>query len=176
MTWSQAAQDDPRNTEIYRLDWKTLGRAKPERVSAGDGKKSYREKGLAWSPDSAQIAFFSNAGSEDQEQVYVMPARGGSAHRVTDVKGYVTDIRWSPEGNRLAFLYAENGGGGGPLEAVPAQTGAIGSDIHNLRLVIVDVEGGEMRRVSPAELNIYEYDWSPDGKRFAALAAPGPGG
>jgi dipeptidyl aminopeptidase/acylaminoacyl peptidase len=104
-----------------------------------------------------------------------MPAAGGHPHRVTDLKGYVTDIRWASQGNRLAFLYAENGGGGGPLEAVPAQTGAIGSDIHNSRLVVVDVAGGPMRRVSPAELNVYEYDWSPDGKRFAALAAPGPG-
>jgi dipeptidyl aminopeptidase/acylaminoacyl peptidase len=173
VTWSQAAQDHPRNDEIYKLEWKNPA-AKPERVSAGDGKRSYREKGLAWSPNSSQIAFFSNAGSEDQEQVYVMPTEVGSAHRVTDVKGYVTDIRWAPDGNRLAFLYAENGGGGGPLEAVPPQTGVIGSDIHNLRLVVVNAAGGEMRRVSPAELNIYEYDWSPDGTRFTALAAPGP--
>ncbi|MGI8960591.1 MAG: prolyl oligopeptidase family serine peptidase [Bryobacteraceae bacterium] len=172
VTWGQAAQDNSRNTEIYRLDWKNSA-AQPERVSAGDGKPC-REKGLAWSPDSLQIAFFSNAGSEDQEQVYVMPAGGGRAHRVTDVKGYVTDIRWAPQGNRLAFLYAENGGGGGPLEAVPAQTGAIGSDIHNLRLVVVDARGGEMRRVTPADLNVYEFDWSPDGSRFVALAAPGP--
>jgi dipeptidyl aminopeptidase/acylaminoacyl peptidase len=172
-TWTQAAQDNSQNTEIYRLDWKRSG-ARPERVSAGDGKRSYREKGLAWSPNSEQIAFFSNVESENQEQVYVMPAGGGSAHRVTDVKGYVTDIRWAPEGNRVAFLNAENGGGGGPLEAVPAQTGVIGSDIHNLRLVVVDAAGGEMRRISPAELNIYEYDWSPDGSRFVALAAAGP--
>lgn len=173
VSWSQAAQDNPRNTEIYKLDRKQAG-AKPERVSVGDGKKSYRENGLAWSQNSAQIAFFSNVGSEGQEQVYVMPVEGGGARRITDVKGYVTDIRWAPEGNRLAFLYAENGGGG-PLEAVPAQTGVIGSDIHNLRLVVVNAGGGEMRQASPAELNIYEYDWAPDGRRFAALAAPGPG-
>jgi dipeptidyl aminopeptidase/acylaminoacyl peptidase len=174
VTWSEAAQDNSRNTEIYKLDWKDTA-AKPERISAGDGKQSYRETGLAWSSDSSRLAFFSNAGSGDQEQVYVMPARGGNAHRVTNLTGYVTDIRWSPEGKRLAFLYAENGGGGGPLEAVPAQTGAIGSDIHNLRLVIVNGDGGDMQRVTPAELNIYEYDWCPDGRRFAVLAAPGPG-
>jgi dipeptidyl aminopeptidase/acylaminoacyl peptidase len=174
VTWGQAAQDNPRNVEIYRLDWKVPG-AKPGRVSAGDGTQSFHETGLAWSSDSRQIAFVSNAGTQGQDEVYVMPATGGHPHRVTDLKGYVTDIRWAPEGNRLAFLCAENGGGGGPLEAVPAQTGAIGSDIHNLRLVIVDLAGGPMRRISPAELNIYEYDWSPDGKRFAALAAHGPG-
>src|SRR5438270_5360477 len=88
VTWSQAAQDNAQNTEIYRLDWKHSD-AKPERVSAGDGNKSYRETGLAWSSDSAQIAFLSNAGPEDQNQVYVMPTAGGRPHRVTDLKGYV---------------------------------------------------------------------------------------
>ncbi len=174
VTWGQAGQDNRRNTELYKLDWKNSA-AKPERVSAGDGRQAYRETGVAWSPDSSRIAFLSNANSTDQEEVYVVPATGGTAHRLTNLKGYVSDIRWSPDGKSVAFLDAENGGGGGPLEAVPAQTGAIGSDIHNQRLVIVGAEGGEMHRVSPAELNIYEYDWAPDGTRFAALAAPGPG-
>src|SRR5262249_14507569 len=30
-------------------------------------------------------------------------------------------------------------------------------------------------QVSTPDLNIYEYDWSPDGKIFAVSAAPGPG-
>jgi dipeptidyl aminopeptidase/acylaminoacyl peptidase len=37
----------------------------------------------------------------------------------------------------------------------------------------VDVVTGRVRQFSPADLNIYEYDWSPDGKRFAAIAAHG---
>ena len=32
-----------------------------------------------------------------------------------------------------------------------------------------------VRQVSPADLYVYEYDWSPDGKRFAATAAHGVG-
>src|SRR5205823_1890433 len=148
VAWTQPARDNARNSEIYSLNWKDSS-AKPERVTAGDGQKSFRETGVAWSPDSTQIAFFSNAGSRDQDQVYVMPAKGGSARQLTKVKGYVTDIRWAPDGNRLAFLYAENGGGGGPLEAVPAQTGVIGTDIHNQRLVTVTLGNGELRQVSP---------------------------
>ncbi len=172
VAWIQSAEDNQNNTEIYVVN-STDPSAKSQRVTAGDGKTSFREAGLAWSPDGMQLAFLSNAGSP-QDQVFVLPVRGGKARRITNLKGYVTDIRWSPDGKRLAFLYAENGGGGGPLEAEPAQTGPIGSEIHNQRLTIVSAAGGEMRQVSPAELNIYEYDWSPDGTRFAALAAPGP--
>jgi dipeptidyl aminopeptidase/acylaminoacyl peptidase len=103
-----------------------------------------------------------------------MSAGAGPVRKLTNLKGYVRDIRWSPDGKELAFLYAENGGGGGPLEAVPAQTGVIGSEIHNQRLAIVSATGGDVQQVSPAELNIYEYDWAPDGRHFAATAAPGP--
>ncbi len=171
VTWTQPAGIGG-ESEIYLLEWKNPS-AKPLRVSAGDGKKSFREFGLSWSPDSARLAFFSNAGSAE-EQVFVGAITGGKVQRLTHVKGYMRDIRWSPDGKQIAFLYAENGGGGGPLEAVPAQTGAIGSDIHNQRVAVVSAAGGELRQVSPATLNIYEYDWSPDATRFAALAAPGP--
>jgi dipeptidyl aminopeptidase/acylaminoacyl peptidase len=145
----------------------------PHRLSAGDGKSAFLEHGIAWSPDSSQIAFLSNAGS-DQEQIAVAAAGSLKARRLTQLKGYITAVRWSPDGKELAFLYAENGSGGGPLEAVPAQTGAIGSEIHNQRLAVISATGGEAHQVSPANLNIYEYDWSPDGDRFAAIAAPGP--
>jgi dipeptidyl aminopeptidase/acylaminoacyl peptidase len=164
VAWTQPSSGDPENSEIYLVNAADSS-AKARRVSSGAG--------IAWSPDSTELAFLSNAGSR-QDQVFVLPAAGGAARRLTTLKGYVTDIRWAPDGKRLAFLYAEGGGGGGPLEAVPAQTGPIGSDIHNQRIAIVPAAGGDLRRVSPEALNIYEYDWSPDGKRFAAIAAPGP--
>jgi dipeptidyl aminopeptidase/acylaminoacyl peptidase len=175
VTWTQAAASGSRNTEIYLLDKKN-GAAKAQRITAGDGESAFEEKDVAWSPDSTQITFLSNAGSS-QLQVMVAVASGGSSggvRRLTNVTGYVRDPRWSPDGKRIAFLYAENSGGGGPLEAVPAQTGAIASVMHNQRLAVIDPQGGALRQVSPAELSIYEYDWSPDGKRFAAIAAPGP--
>src|SRR2546430_11983296 len=31
------------------------------------------------------------------------------------------------------------------------------------------------RQVSPPDLHIYDYDWSPDDKAFVTTAAPGPG-
>ncbi|HMA17341.1 MAG TPA: prolyl oligopeptidase family serine peptidase, partial [Thermoanaerobaculia bacterium] len=39
----------------------------------------------------------------------------------------------------------------------------------------VDVDTGKVRPVSPENLYVYDYDWSPDGKRFAAEAAEGSG-
>ncbi len=172
VTWTQPAASDPEDTEMFLLKWGDPGE-KPERITAGTGTETLREHGAVWSPDSSRIAFFSNENSS-QDQVFVAPVSGGNARALTNVEGHVRDIRWSPDGTKLAFLFAQGGGGGGPLEAEPAAVGVIGGSIHNQRLTIVDARGGEIRQITPADLNIYEYDWSPDGKQFAAIAAPGP--
>jgi dipeptidyl aminopeptidase/acylaminoacyl peptidase len=45
--------------------------------------------------------------------------------------------------------------------------------IHEQRLTIVEAASGKVRLLSPADIHIYEYDWSPDGKTFAVTAARG---
>jgi dipeptidyl aminopeptidase/acylaminoacyl peptidase len=131
---------------------------------------------LVWSPDSARIAFLSDRAKKGQAQLYVMPAAGGPARKLTSLTGFLTDPEWSPDGTKIAVLFAENApSGGGPLEAEPVETGVIGGEIHNQRLTIIEAASGAAKQISPAEMNIYEYDWSPDGKRFAVSAAPGPG-
>jgi dipeptidyl aminopeptidase/acylaminoacyl peptidase len=172
VTWVQVAADG-RGTEMYLFDRKNASEP-ARRITAGDGQTVWRENGVAWSPDSSRFAFFSDARSAGQPQICLVPASGGTPQELTDLHGYVTDLRWSPDGRRIAFLYAENGGGGGPLFAAPSQTGVIGSQIHNQRITTMDANGGGMRQITPAGLNVYEYDWSPDGRQFVATAAPGP--
>ena len=59
--------------------------------------------------------------------------------------------------------------------AAPATTGVIDTAIHNQRIAVLDIATGQMHQVSPADLHIYDYDWSPNDKMFVATAAPGPG-
>jgi dipeptidyl aminopeptidase/acylaminoacyl peptidase len=76
----------------------------------------------------------------------------------------------------VAVLFTENAPrAAGPLGPTAAESGVVGARIYNQRIATVDVDSGKVRQVSPAELYVYEYDWSPDGSRFAATAAPGPG-
>ncbi len=169
LTWVRALPDG--NTEIYLLDRKNSA-AKPERISlgdpSGDPQIGRREHSVVWSPDSKQFAFLCD------QAIFLADASSRKVRQLADLKGYVTDVRWRPDGSQVAFLFAANGGGGGPLEAVPAQTGVIGGETHNQRLTTLNISGGAPVSLSPAELNIYEYDWSPDGTKFAAIAAPGP--
>jgi Tol biopolymer transport system component len=43
------------------------------------------------------------------------------------------------------------------------------------RVAAVDAASGELAPVTPANLHIYEFNWSPDSKKLAYVAAPPPG-
>src|SRR6266508_5727591 len=129
----------------------------------------------AWAPDSKTIAIFSSAGQGEQRQLWMMKADGSAPKKITDLNGYAARPHWSHDGKQIAFLYIEGAGGGGPLTAAPATTGVIDTAIHNQRIAVFDIASGQLRQVSPPDLHIYDFDWSPDDKTFVATAAPGPG-
>ena len=146
------------------------------RITAGSGEEASEEHEIAWSPDSRQLAFLSNAQTSDQLQLYVASAKGGEARKLTDLRGSLDAPSWSPDGKTLALLFTENAPRlPGPLEPMPLPSGVIGGKIYEQRLTTVDVATGRTRQLSPADLYVYEYDWSPDGKNFVLTAAHGAG-
>ncbi|HEV2963885.1 MAG TPA: S9 family peptidase [Candidatus Angelobacter sp.] len=150
--------------------------AKPRRITAGDGKALHDDSAPAWSPDSKRLAFLSDAAKAGQQQLYVIDATGGVAKRLTNVKGFLAAPGWSPDGKTIALLFTENAErAAGPLVAEVAQTGVIKESVTEQRLALVDVAAGNLRQISPADMYVYEYDWSPDGKRFVTTAAYGNG-
>src|SRR5437016_2895161 len=128
-----------------------------------------------WSSDSKTLAVFSSTGEKEQRQLWLVNADESNPKKITDLKGYAARPRWSHDGKRIAFLYIEGAGGGGPLMAAPVTTGVIDIAIHNQRIAVLDIANGQLRQVSPENLHIYDYDWSPDDKTFVTTAAPGPG-
>jgi dipeptidyl aminopeptidase/acylaminoacyl peptidase len=148
------------------------GDAKPARITAGGSD----EHGLAWSPDSKQLAFLSDREKAGQLQLYVSPGTGGAARQLTHLTGLLAAPRWSPDGKRIAILFTENlPRAAGPLDPVLPDSGVVESKIYEQRLAVVDAASGGVRQVSPADHYIYEYDWSPDGRSFAVTAAKGAG-
>src|SRR5882724_3316577 len=129
----------------------------------------------AWAPDSRALAFFSDAGEKEQKQLWTVNADGSTPKKLTHLSGYAARPSWSHDGKQIAFLYIEGAAGGGPLLAAPPTTGVIDRAIHNQRIAVVDLATGQLRQVSPADLHIYDFDWSPDDKMFVTTAAPGPG-
>ena len=160
------------NSAIYVADWKS--HAAPQRVTAASGAAA-AESNVAWSPDSKRLAFLSDAAHSGQLQLYVAAA-GGAARQLTHVKGDLSNPAWSPEGKSIAFLFIENAPrAAGPLAAEAPDEGVVGAKIYEQRLAIVDLGSGRVRQITPADMYVYEYDWSPDSKKVVATAAHGNG-
>jgi dipeptidyl aminopeptidase/acylaminoacyl peptidase len=173
VAWVETGGASPRGIFVCTL-------ASPEstkrRITASSGDDASDEHGIAWSPDSRQLAFVSNAQTPDQLQLYVAKVAGGEARKLTDLTGALDAPAWSPDGKTLALLFTENAPRKpGPLEPMPLPSGVIGGKIYEQRLTTVDVGTGRSRQVSPADLYVYEYDWSPDSKQFAVTASHGAG-
>jgi len=151
--------------------------AAPRRVTAARGRKSFRERALAWAPDARRIAFLSDAEKPGQSQIYVADVSSGRRpKKLTSVSGDLAVPSWSPDGRRIAFLWTENASrAAGPLAPMTPAVGVIEESIEEQRLAVVGADGGVPRAISPPDLYVHEYDWSPDGRRFAAVAAPGAG-
>jgi dipeptidyl aminopeptidase/acylaminoacyl peptidase len=150
--------------------------SKPRRITAGDGTTPYSEHDPAWSPDGHHLAFLSDREEKGQSQLYLVPAEGGATRQLTHVKGLLAAPQWSPDGKTIAVLFTENlPRSTGPLEAKPPVSGLIEGQIFEQRIAIVDSQSGRIRQISPADLYVYEYDWSPDGKTLVATAAHGDG-
>jgi len=166
----------PGKSAIYTASLQSASAARV-RISAGDGKTTHDEHGLAWSPDGKQIAFLSDREKKDQLQLYTAPAAGGQARQLTHLTGFLQGPSWSPDGKRLAILFTENAPrSAGPLEPVTPDSGVVEAKIYEQRITIVDpAAGAAIHQISPADFYIYEYDWSPDGRSFAATASRGAG-
>jgi dipeptidyl aminopeptidase/acylaminoacyl peptidase len=167
-------QEPTGNSAIYVV---TLGSSeRPRRISAGEQSNDCAEHDLAWSPDSKKLAFLSDKESAGQLQLYVAEASGRGVRQLTRLTGFLAAPSWSPDGQRLALLFIENAPrAAGPLEPMTPPSGVIEQHVYEQRLTLVEVASSAVRQISPADFYIYEYDWSPDGRQFAAIAARGAG-
>src|SRR5205085_2399921 len=78
---------------------------------------------------------------------------------------YVADFRSPSAAPRVA----------GPTQPTAPDAGVIEEHVDEQRLTIVDPAIGAARQVSPPDMYVYEYDWSPDSRSFALTAAHGSG-
>ena len=80
-------------------------------------------------------------------------------------------------GKTIAVLFTENATrAAGPLVAETPDEGVVSEDFLEQRFTLVDAATAKAAAdFAEADLYVYEFDWSPDGKQLAITAAKGNG-
>ncbi len=149
--------------------------------AAAQADQHCAENGMTWAPDAKSLAFFSDCAKPgEQSDLYLSRLDGNPARRLTELRGYVNQPAFSPDGRKIAFLYVEGATRpAGALAAMKPPSGIIGEDgveIQGVAVSAVDPVSPEApEQVTPANLHVYEFDWSPDSKGLAYVAADPPG-
>ncbi|HEY6407778.1 MAG TPA: prolyl oligopeptidase family serine peptidase, partial [Ktedonobacteraceae bacterium] len=123
-----------------------------------------------WSPDSQHIAYTSlGEGEKDKPQLHLIPALDGKANgeakKICSMPNGASDLAWSPDGSRIAFLSLEG-------EEPKSDPKVIAPDRHR-RLWTVRYDYDIPEPVTPDGLTVWEYAWSPDGKHIAMYYSTG---
>lgn len=139
-----------------------------------DPCKACKYSDTAWSARGGELAFIASDEKAGNATLYIVAQ--GKPHAALTLSGVANTVRWSPDGTRLALLVTLGAHKKtGAIEAAAPQVGEIGVSQDEQRIAVVAAAGGALRLVSPADTYIYEFDWTPDGKGFAATGAKGNG-
>jgi dipeptidyl aminopeptidase/acylaminoacyl peptidase len=134
-----------------------------------------------WSPDSQTLAFTSDctAGDPDkkQDQIFLYTRATGAVKQLTHVTGLFDNAAFSSDGKDLAFLFVENATrSAGALAAMKPWSGVIGEDgVEIQRVYAVNLATGEGHFLTPANLHVYEFSFSPKSPEITFVGANPPG-
>jgi dipeptidyl aminopeptidase/acylaminoacyl peptidase len=176
VTWVESIpeDEDSRSTglAIYAVEVSAPERA--VRISAGDGKSSYEEHDLAWSPAGDRLAFLSDAGQRGQLQLWVADPTNGASKQLTHLRGHLARPSWSPDGKTIGLLFTEDlASAAAPIPANSPEV--VSEESSEQRVALIDVAAGTVRQVSPADMHVYEFDWAPDSQRMVVTSVRGSG-
>ena len=113
------------------------------------------------SPDGAHVAYIRSKhdfkADEDATEIELIDVASGTSHPLTHERSGIGAIRWSPSGDRLAFV----------------ATG----DAKTPQLFVMPMNGGDSLQITKALGGVVDFAWQPDGSGFAFASpdVPKPG-
>jgi TolB protein len=122
-----------------------------------------------WSRDGKRVVYSSYLGGQ-WHQLWLMTSDGGDPFQLTYRQGDATAPRWSPDGNRIAFISNESGNPelwlvqvpGGAIEPVRTTRRKYRDPVGHLHVTVVQ---GLANRPAPARISVTGPDgrsWGPD--------------
>jgi dipeptidyl aminopeptidase/acylaminoacyl peptidase len=139
--------------------------ARPISIAITDSPNQF---GISWSPDSKELAFLAEKSSSEESQLRVVSADGTLTRSLASFRGQLNTTRWSPDGRTISLLYSESK----PDAGANPRVVIVGKQYRQQRVALVDLASGRISLLTPSDLFIYEYDWSPDSRRLVVTAAP----
>jgi dipeptidyl aminopeptidase/acylaminoacyl peptidase len=148
----------------------------PRQLTTGEK----RDSAPRWSPDGRTLAFVSDRNGAPQ--VYLLDTQGGEARQLTSLGRGASSPVWSPDGSKIAILSSE---GYGIDDETRNKPGGFIRHIKRLdyrfneldyiddrfsQVWIVDVAGGDPKRLTAGDTSVASFAWSPDGETIAFTA------
>jgi dipeptidyl aminopeptidase/acylaminoacyl peptidase len=126
-----------------------------------------------WSPDGRTIAFVSNRAGPSQapekkspSQLWLLPADGGEATRLTEMESSVHGIDWSPDGGKLLFLAPETPGEEEKKLRERGGINVVDRFVKMRQIWVVDIHTRRCRQLTRDRSSKAQARWSPDGERI----------
>ncbi|MDZ7702270.1 MAG: S9 family peptidase [Halobacteriales archaeon] len=152
-----AASSGPGSATLLRG---ARGRRAMEPVEAADYHDIVQVADPQVAPDGDSVAFVRKAPDDEESYeatVYTVPVDGGEPSQFTVAEGVDSSPRYSPSGDRLAFVSTR------------------GADDDRPQLWVLPTGGGEARQVTNVAGGVGSIAWSPDGTRIAFTQRSTPG-
>ena len=135
---------------VALLACSTLALAQERRFTIDDLMKVRRVGDPQVSPKGDLVAFtitdMDQAANKSTSQIYLVPLSGGEPRQLTNDDRSSTTPRWSPDGEKLAFVSARDG---------------------EDQIWTIDISSGALKKVTTISTGAGDPVWSPDGKWLA---------
>jgi dipeptidyl aminopeptidase/acylaminoacyl peptidase len=131
----------------------SLAFAQERRFSIDDLLKVRRVSDPQLSPKGDLVALtitdVDKAANKSSTQIYLVPLGGGETRQLTNDESSSSSPRWSPDGEKLAFISARDG---------------------ESQIWTIDVSSGALKKITSISTGAGDPVWSPDGKWLAFVS------
>jgi dipeptidyl aminopeptidase/acylaminoacyl peptidase len=146
---------------LFALAIPSRARAQARKIELGDFQKIVGVSSPAISPDGKSIVIVVSRVNWDEDrydsQLVLVDIATGAQRPLTNIRKGLDSPRWSPSGDRLAFL-AEAG-----EEKKAAE-----------QIFVLPMNGGEPQQITSVPLGVDQFAWRPDGAFLAFTSADEP--